>query len=340
MKKTLLLVLLSITVVSASQTGIEVFKQCGTCHGDKGQKHSLNVTNFIAGMDKEDVIEILHEYKDGKRNKYGLGTMMKGQAGKLNDEQMDAVATYISELQPIEDDRPKVKKENKTLDGAEIFKKCGVCHGSKANKRSLNVSKFIAGMNKDHIIETLHGYQAGKINQYGFGSMMKGQAKKLSEEQLEAVALYVQSLTHVQTKAEEEAEKEAKRITKEEVEYNTFLKEHFDKSTNPNETFEEAKRRWKEAKANKAKEEPESVKTEPKKAEEKKKPEEQIEAPKTELNLKKQQLNQRFKQTNQKKLKRKLKPFKQKKITILHGSQIYFKIITLIVKITSTSSKA
>ena len=111
MKKTLLFLLSTLTIASASQTGIEIFKQCGTCHGDKGQKHSLNVTNYIAGMDKDDVIEILHEYKAGTRNKYGLGSMMKGQAGKLSDEQMDAVASYIESLPEVEE---KVVKKRKT----------------------------------------------------------------------------------------------------------------------------------------------------------------------------------------------------------------------------------
>lgn len=250
MKKTLFILFSTLTIASASQMGIEIFKQCGTCHGDKGQKHSLNVTNYIAGMDKDDVIEILHEYKDGKRNKYGLGSMMKGQASKLSDEQMDAVALYVESLPKVVD-KVIVKKEEKELDGEKIFKQCAVCHGVDANKRSLNVSKFIAGMDKEHIIETLHGYQAGKINQYGFGSMMKGQAKKLSEEQLEAVALYVQSLEKKDENANPKTEKKIKKITQEQVNYNRFLKEHFDNSTNPNETFEEAKRRWADEKRKK-----------------------------------------------------------------------------------------
>ncbi len=243
MKKPLLFLLCTLTITSASPMGIEVFKQCGTCHGDKGQKHSLNVTNYIAGMDKDDVIEILHEYKEGERNKYGLGSMMKGQAAKLSDEQMEAVALYIESL-PEVIEKVVIKKEDKTLDGKQIFKTCAVCHGADANKRSLNVSRFIAGMDKDHIIETLHGYQSGKINQYGFGSMMKGQAKKLSEEQLEAVALYVQSLERKNVDADSKKTKKTKKLTQEEIEYNKFIKEHFDKSTNPNETYEEGKRRW------------------------------------------------------------------------------------------------
>jgi len=251
MKMALLFLLSSLTIASASQTGIEIFKQCGTCHGDKGQKHSLNLTKYIAGMDKEDVIKILHEYKDGTRNIYGLGSMMKGQAGKLSDEQMDAVASYIESLPKVKEE-VVIKKEINTLDGEKIFKQCAVCHGIDANKRSLNVSKFIAGMDKKHIIETLHGYQAGKINQYGFGSMMKGQAKKLSEEQLEAVAIYVESLKKKDESAIVKPTKPTKTLTQEEIEYNKFLKEHFDKSTNPNETYEEGKKRWAEEKKRRA----------------------------------------------------------------------------------------
>ena len=173
--------------------------------------------------------------KDGKRNKYGLGTMMKGQAGKLSDTEISAVASYVAFLPKVEVEEVVVKKEIKTLDGAEIFKRCAVCHGKDAHKKSLNVSKIIAGMDKDHIVETLHKYQSGKLNQYGYGNMMKGQANKLNEKQLEAVAMYIQSIEKKEITANTA---QAKRLTEEKAAYNKFLKEHFAKSKNPNETFD------------------------------------------------------------------------------------------------------
>ncbi len=242
MKMSLIFFLSTFTIASATQSGIEIFKQCGACHGDKGQKHSLNVTKYIAGMDKNTVVKILHEYKDGKRNIYGLGSMMKGQAGKLSDAEIKAVASYVAYLPKVEIKQSVKKKDTKTLDGAKIFKRCAICHGKNAHKKSLKVSKIIAGMDKDHIIETLHKYQSGELNQYGYGRMMKGQAKKLNEKQLEAVATYIQSIEKIKI----EAPQKAKRLTEEKAAYNKFLAEHFANSKDPNETLKAGDKKWNE----------------------------------------------------------------------------------------------
>ena len=255
MKKIVFILLSTLCILSGSEKGSEIFERCGVCHGDKGQKHSLNVSRFIAGLDEDDVIDILREYRDGKRNQYGFGTMMNGQAKKLSDEDIEAVAAYVSALPPVEIDESNVEKPSESLDGAEIFKRCAVCHGANADKRSLNVSGYIAGMNDKDIINILHEYQSGKRNKYGYGSMMKGQAKKLSEEQLDAVAKYVASLPPIKTN-ENKDEKPKPKITKKQVDYNTFMKEYFDASTNPNETFSAAKKKWAEELERRKKEAP------------------------------------------------------------------------------------
>lgn len=84
-------------------------------------------------------------------------------------------------------------------DGATLFKKCAICHGENAEKKSLNVSKVIAGWDAEKIVERLKGYRAKTLNQYGFGTMMQGQATKLTEEQMHEVAKYIQSLKPPQT---------------------------------------------------------------------------------------------------------------------------------------------
>ena len=79
-------------------------------------------------------------------------------------------------------------------DGAKLFKKCAICHGEKAEKKSLNVSKIIAGWEADKVIEKLKAYRAKELNQYGFGNMMYGQATKLTDEEMQQVAKYVEGL--------------------------------------------------------------------------------------------------------------------------------------------------
>ena len=240
MKYFVLLLLSSLSMVSASQSGVEIFEKCGICHGDKGQKHSLNITKFIAGMDKDDVIDILKEYRAKKRDSYGLGSMMQGQAVNLSDADIEAVSAHISSLEKIKKE-VVIKKENIATDGVDIFKNCAICHGQKGEKRSLNVSKFIAGMKKEDLINTLVAYKNGELNTYGYGSMMKGQSTKLTKKQLEAVAQYVESLEVIK---DENNKNETSKITEHELTYNEFMKYFFSKSKNPNETLANAKAAW------------------------------------------------------------------------------------------------
>ena len=240
MKFFILLLLSSLSIASASQSGAEIFKKCGICHGDKGQKHSLNITRFIAGMDKDDLIDILTEYRAKKRDSYGLGTMMQSRAANLSDEDIEAVSAHISSLEKIKQE-VVIKKENIAIDGAEIFKKCAICHGEKGDKRSLNVSKFIAGMKKEELISTLIAYKDAKLNTYGHGSMMKGQSTKLTQKQLEAVAKYVESLEVVK---DEKNKTETTKITEHELTRNEFMEYFFAKSKNPNETLANATAAW------------------------------------------------------------------------------------------------
>ncbi len=132
-------------------------------------------------------------------------------------------------------------------DGAEIFKKCAICHGDQAQKRSLNVSKIIAGMDAKHIIKTLKAYQVGKLDQYGYGRMMQGQATKLSEVQMQAVAKHVASLPPVKASQEIKPSLIKDADLKNDVKYNNFTKNYF--KANPDATFTEAKKAWEAKKA-------------------------------------------------------------------------------------------
>ncbi len=80
-------------------------------------------------------------------------------------------------------------------EGKEIFNKiCYICHGKHAEKSSLGVSKIIAGWKADKIVERLKAYKSGKLDQYGYGNMMRNRATKLTDEQMQAVAKYIESL--------------------------------------------------------------------------------------------------------------------------------------------------
>ena len=78
--------------------GATLFAKCKSCHGADGKTKALGKSEVISGQSAEDLTKKLTEYKAGTRNVAGMGTLMKGQVGAMSDEDIKALATYISNL--------------------------------------------------------------------------------------------------------------------------------------------------------------------------------------------------------------------------------------------------
>ena len=63
-----------------------------------GNSGALGKSEVIAGQSADDLTKKLTEYKAGTRNVAGMGTLMKGQVASMSDEDIKALATYISNL--------------------------------------------------------------------------------------------------------------------------------------------------------------------------------------------------------------------------------------------------
>ena len=77
---------------------------------------------------------------------------------------------------------------------ADIYKTaCATCHGVNAEKIALGKSKVLATLSEEQIISDMMGYKAGT-----FGGQMKAimvpQAQKLSDDEIKAIAAYVQTI--------------------------------------------------------------------------------------------------------------------------------------------------
>ena len=67
---------------------------------------------------------------------------------------------------------------------------CAGCHGANFEKKAMNVSKIVKEMSRDEIVKALKGYKDGS---YGgaMKSIMTGQVKSLSDEDIEAIAAQI-----------------------------------------------------------------------------------------------------------------------------------------------------
>jgi len=88
----------AVTETTQSAAGADVYKKCAGCHGVDGKTKALGKSAEIAGQSKEDLVTKITEYKAGTRNTAGMGALMKGQVASLSEDDIQAVAQYISTL--------------------------------------------------------------------------------------------------------------------------------------------------------------------------------------------------------------------------------------------------
>lgn len=82
--------------------GEKVFKKCVACHGAKAEKSYLNKVPVLTTLDAETMVTDMKAYKageiEGGKGRFGLGGVMKGQMASLSEDDMKAVAEYITTL--------------------------------------------------------------------------------------------------------------------------------------------------------------------------------------------------------------------------------------------------
>lgn len=84
-------------IVVVAPDGETLYKVCASCHGQKAEKEALGKSQIIAGWDKERIINAMNGYKNGT---YGgvMKNIMKPQVETKTDEEIDILATYISNI--------------------------------------------------------------------------------------------------------------------------------------------------------------------------------------------------------------------------------------------------
>jgi len=99
MKKLLFISLLISSFIFA-KSGSEIYKQyqCIGCHGKHGEKRAIGRSAIIAKQNPSKTIKQLKAYKKGTLDLHGMGALMKKKVANLTDNEIKAVAKYISHL--------------------------------------------------------------------------------------------------------------------------------------------------------------------------------------------------------------------------------------------------
>lgn len=79
--------------------------------------------------------------------------------------------------------------------GKSIFNSsCKGCHGEDGQTSAFGLSDKIAGQEKEGTVVQLKGYKDGTLDSYGAGDTMSQIIENFSDNELESVALYIESL--------------------------------------------------------------------------------------------------------------------------------------------------
>jgi cytochrome c len=95
----LLLVLSPAAGLSADGEKLYQTKTCSTCHGKDGKTPILPMYPKIAGQNREYTLQQLTDIKSGARSN-GQSAAMKGVMHLVSEEEIQALAEYISTMPP------------------------------------------------------------------------------------------------------------------------------------------------------------------------------------------------------------------------------------------------
>ncbi len=119
-------------------------------------------------------------------------TQAKEEVTQKATQAKEEVAQKVTQVK--EETAKAVEATAQKIDAAKLYVACAGCHGGKGEKKALGKSELIGGWSKDKTVTALEGYKAGTRNVHGMGAVMKGQASKLSKEQIEALGEYISKM--------------------------------------------------------------------------------------------------------------------------------------------------
>lgn len=182
---------------------------CAGCHGEKALGMDAMGAPRLANIGQKYILKQFIDYAAGNRNDAGMGAPMNGIVRALNEQDRIDVAAYLdsleyqtesSDLKALAADGGKIGNPKK---GRDIMSKgikplvpaCQDCHGLSgraANIPAIHQQKYV------YLVNQLARYRDGSRNNdrkiYKDG-IMRGIAKKLSDENIADIAAYLSTVT-------------------------------------------------------------------------------------------------------------------------------------------------
>ena len=177
------------------EAGKEKSITCGACHGADG--NSVNpVWPSLAGQHATYAVAQLQAFKNGSRSE----PLMLGQGMTLSDEEMRNLAVYFASMpaaaKAVAD--PSIVDRGQRLyrggDRDNNSAACIACHGPTGRGNPAAAYPSLKGQYATYTAAQLRAYASGARQSDGPTKVMRDIASSLSEEDIVAVASYIQGL--------------------------------------------------------------------------------------------------------------------------------------------------
>ncbi|MGH8175028.1 MAG: c-type cytochrome [Steroidobacter sp.] len=178
---------------SSADEGQAKAATCVACHGVNGNSTNPLWPN-LAGQHPQYVDKQLHAFKSGARQ----DPLMTPMAMTLSEDDIADLAAYYTEQTPtgLEADPGKVAQGQRLYRGGDMttgVAACTACHGPSGDGNPTALYPAIGGQHAAYVAKQLRSYREG-TRQTDPNQMMRNVAHAMSDEQIEAIAAYVQGL--------------------------------------------------------------------------------------------------------------------------------------------------
>lgn len=167
---------------------------CAACHGMDG--NSVNpVWPSLAGQHASYIVDAVNAFKDGTRK----DVLMTAQAGLLNDQDLADVAAYFAAQKGTQRTAdPALADAGERLYRGGVKEEgiaaCIACHGPSGRGNAPAGYPSLTGQHATYTAKQLRDYRSGTRSSDGDTQIMRNIAAELSDEQIDAVAAYIQGL--------------------------------------------------------------------------------------------------------------------------------------------------
>lgn len=175
------------------EAGQQKSAPCVACHGVDG--NSVNPEwPSIAGQHPKYIVQQLQAFKNGARQ----NPLMTPQAQPLSEQDMQDLAAYYSsqKIKGGETDKAKLELGQRLYRGGDAQRgvpACIACHGPRGLGNPAASYASIQGQHATYAAAQLRAYRSG-ARQTDPNQMMRNVAAGMTDEQIDAVAAYVQGL--------------------------------------------------------------------------------------------------------------------------------------------------